>query len=86
MHRHPDLRVARFPAVYANTDMTRAQARLVRSSSRSAPWDYDNAVKAMMGTIVDLRSIDAWNYVLCRLGELIEGENSKVTERLKEHM
>jgi hypothetical protein len=42
---------------------------------------YNNAVKAMMGTIGDLhRSIEAWNNVLGRLGEPVEEENSKVTE------
>jgi hypothetical protein len=48
---------------------------------------YKNAVKAMMGTIGDLhRSIEAWNNVLGRLGEPVEEENSKVTERRKEHV
>jgi hypothetical protein len=48
---------------------------------------YNRAVKAMMGTIGDLlRSIDVWNDVLGRLGEPVEGENSKVTDRRKEHV
>ncbi|KAN0077810.1 hypothetical protein V8E54_006114 [Elaphomyces granulatus] len=46
---------------------------------------YNNAVKAMMGTIGDLlRSIEVWNDVLVGLGEPVEGEKKKVTERRQE--
>ena len=41
----------------------------------------------MMSTIGDLfHSIKAWIDVLGRLGEPVEGENTKVTERRQEHM
>ena len=41
----------------------------------------------MMGTIGDLiRSIKVWNDVLDRLGEQVQGENRKVTERRQEHV
>ncbi|PPQ86274.1 LOW QUALITY PROTEIN: hypothetical protein CVT25_005516 [Psilocybe cyanescens] len=39
-----------------------------------------------MGTIDLLRSIDAWNDILCKLGESVERANSKFTERRREHM
>jgi hypothetical protein len=40
----------------------------------------------MMSTICDLLlSIDAWNKVLERLGDPIEGEHTRVTERRQEH-
>jgi hypothetical protein len=38
---------------------------------------YNNAIKAMMGTIGDLlRSIDAWNDVIDRLGKPVKGANT----------
>jgi hypothetical protein len=48
---------------------------------------YNNALKAIMSTIGELlRSIEAWNNILHRLGEPVEEENSKITERRKEYM
>lgn len=48
---------------------------------------YNNAVKAMMSTIRDLLlSIDAWNNVLGRLGDPVQGEPTSVTERRQEHV
>lgn len=79
--------VARPPPVYPNTGMTRRN----KSQSREefialGNGGYNNAIKAMMSTIRDLlRSIDAWNDVLRRLGEPVEGEDIKVTNKRKEH-
>ncbi|KIY44819.1 hypothetical protein FISHEDRAFT_77229 [Fistulina hepatica ATCC 64428] len=80
--------VARPPPVYANTGMTRGTTSQAREEFVAlGNTGYNNAVKAMMSTIGDLlRSIDAWNDVLDRLGEPVEGENSRVTERRKEHV
>ncbi|KZT27853.1 hypothetical protein NEOLEDRAFT_1154829 [Neolentinus lepideus HHB14362 ss-1] len=69
--------VARPPPARRNTGMMR--------TNRSQPREdivalgnigYSNAVKGMMGTIRDLlHSIDAWNDVLRRLGDHVEGEH-----------
>ncbi|KAI0298529.1 hypothetical protein BC826DRAFT_1103029 [Russula brevipes] len=79
--------VARPPPVYANTGMTRATGQAREEVVALGSMGYNNAVKAMMATIDDLLgSIDVWNDVLGRLGEPVEGENSRVTERRMEHM
>ena len=79
--------VARPPPVYVNTGMTRSTNQAREEIVALGNIGYNNAVKAMMSTIGDLlRSIDAWNDVLDRLGEPIEGENSRVTERRTEHV
>ena len=80
--------VARPPPVYANTGMTRRTTSQAREEFVAlGNMGYNNAVKAMMSTIGDLlRSIDAWNDVLGRLGEPVDGENGRVTERRKEHV
>ena len=80
--------VARPPPVYANTGMTHRTTSQAREEFVAlGNMGYNNAVKAMMSTIGNLlRSIDAWNEVLGRLGEPVEGENGRVTERRKEHV
>jgi hypothetical protein len=80
--------VARPPPVYANTGMTRRNPSQAREEFVAlGNGGYNNAVKAMMSTIRDLlRSIDAWNDVLGRLGEPVGGEDIKVTERRKEYV
>jgi len=80
--------VARPPPVYADTGMTRRTTSQAREEFVAlGSMGYNNAVKAMMSTIGNLlRSIDAWNEVLGRLGEPVEGENGRVTERRKEHV
>ena len=79
--------VARPPPVYPNTGMTRNNSSQPREEVVAlGDAGYNNAVKAMMGTISDLvRSIKVWNDVLDRLGEPVPGENRKVTERRQEH-
>ena len=80
--------VARPPPVYPNTGMTRKNTSQPREEVVAlGNMGYNNAVKAMMGTIGDLiRSLKVWNDVLDRLGEPIQGENRKVTERRQEHV
>ncbi|KAI9767871.1 MAG: hypothetical protein M1840_005364 [Geoglossum simile] len=80
--------VARPPPIYANTGMTRKTESQAREEFVAlGNMGYNNAVKAMIGTISDLvDSIAAWNDVLARLGKPVEGENSKVTKRHKEHL
>jgi hypothetical protein len=80
--------VARPPPVYSNTGMTctntsRAREEIVVLGNMG----YNNAVRAMMDTISDLRhSIEVWNDVLVRRGgKPVEGEKKKVTERRQEH-
>jgi hypothetical protein len=80
--------VARPPPVYGNTGMTYrngSQPREVFVALGSMA--YNNAVEAMINTIDNLTdSITIWNDVLARLGKPVEGENSKVTKRRKEHL
>jgi hypothetical protein len=80
--------VARPPPVYPNTGMTRKNTSQTREEVVAlGNMGYNNAVKAMMGTIGDLiRSIEVWNDVLDRLGEPVQGENRKVAERRQEHV
>jgi hypothetical protein len=79
--------VARPLPVYANTGMTRRTTQDREEFIALGSMGYNNAVKAMMSTIDNLLgSIDVWNDVLDRLGEPVEGENSRVTERRKEHV
>lgn len=80
--------VARPPPVYHNAGMTHKEGS-PRREEIVAPgtMGYDNAVKALMATIGDrLQCIDAWNNVLCRLGDPIEGESEDVTESRNEHL
>jgi hypothetical protein len=75
--------VARPPPVYANTGMTKPREEIVALGNMG----YNNAVRAMMVTIRDLLgSIEVSNYALGRLGEPVEGEDSKVTKRRKDHV
>ncbi|KAL6308599.1 hypothetical protein BKA93DRAFT_725412, partial [Sparassis latifolia] len=80
--------VARPPPVYHNTGMTHKKDSQRREEIIAlGTMGYDNAVKAMMATIGDrLRSIDAWNNVLRRLGDPVEGESENVTESRDEHL
>jgi hypothetical protein len=80
--------VARPPPVYPNTGMTYKQGAQRREEIVAlGTIGYDNAIRAMMATIRDrLRSIDGWNGVLRRLGEPVEGENTRVTERRHEDL
>ncbi|KAI0261162.1 hypothetical protein BC834DRAFT_925619 [Gloeopeniophorella convolvens] len=80
--------VARPPPVYANTGMTRENASQPREEVVAlGNMGYTNAVKAMMSTIDDLVcSIKVWNSVLDRLGEPVQGEPRRVTERRQEHV
>lgn len=76
------------PPVYANMNMARKKTRPTRQKFVALGYTgYDNAITAMIVTIGNLlRSIEGWNDTLGRLGEPVEGENSKVTERRKEHV
>ena len=48
---------------------------------------YSNAIEAIMGAIGDrVRSIDAWNTVIERLGEPAVGADSNITKRRNEHL
>ncbi|PWW76363.1 hypothetical protein C7212DRAFT_351499 [Tuber magnatum] len=80
--------VARPPPVYANTGMARRNTSQAREEVIAlGNMAYSNALKAMMGTIGDLLiSIEVWNQVLDRLGEPVEGESGKATQRRKEHI
>ncbi len=80
--------VARPPPVYANKGMTRKNtSQACEEFVALGDMGYNSAIRAMMGTIGDLLcSIDVWNDALGRLGEPVEGENSKVTERRNEHV
>ncbi|EIW79463.1 hypothetical protein CONPUDRAFT_125778 [Coniophora puteana RWD-64-598 SS2] len=80
--------VARPPPVYPNTGITRGNASQAREEFVAlGNTGYNNAVKAMMSTIDDLLcSIEVWNDMLSRLGEPVEGEDSRVTERREECM
>ncbi|KAI0056985.1 hypothetical protein BV25DRAFT_1831617 [Artomyces pyxidatus] len=74
--------VARPPPVCADTSGA-AREELVALGNTG----YTNAVAAMTGTIRGLLlSVDVWNDVLGRLGEPVEGENSRVTARRREHV
>jgi hypothetical protein len=80
--------VARPPPIYANTGMTyRSESQPREVFVALGNMGYSSAIKAMISTIDDLvYSIATWKDVLVRLGEPVEGENSKVTERRKEHL
>ncbi|KAG7094922.1 hypothetical protein E1B28_005728 [Marasmius oreades] len=79
--------VARPPPIYPNTSMTHRNSSQPHEFIALGNMGYNNAVNAMMGTIGDLLySIKAWNDELGWLGEPVEGENSKVTERRKEYL
>ncbi|KAH9947295.1 hypothetical protein B0H21DRAFT_778635 [Amylocystis lapponica] len=80
--------VARPPPVYHNTGMTHKKGRQrPEEIVVLGTMGYDNTVTAMMATIGDrLQSIDAWNNVLRRLGDPVEGENENVTESCDEHL
>lgn len=80
--------VARPPPVYPNTGMTHKHGSQRREEIVAlGTMGYDNAIKAMMATIGDnLQSIDAWNNVLCRLGDPVEDERESVTESRDEHL
>jgi hypothetical protein len=73
--------VARPPPVYANTGLTedsRHREEIVALGTMA----YNNAIKAMMTAIGNrVQSIEAWNRSLQRLGDPVEGEDRKVTER-----
>jgi len=66
--------VTRPPPIYTNTGMTRRNKSQPREEFVAlGSMGYNNAVKAMIGTIGDLlRPIEAWNDVLGRLGEPVE--------------
>jgi hypothetical protein len=80
--------VARPPPVYPNTGMTRKNTSQPREEVVALGYmGYNNAVKAIMSTIRDyLLSIDAWNNMLGRLGDPVQGEPTRVTERRQEHV
>ncbi|KAF8580920.1 hypothetical protein K439DRAFT_1648029 [Ramaria rubella] len=80
--------VARPSPVYPNTAMTRKNISQFREEVIAlGNMGYNNAVKAIMSTIRDLLlSIDAWNNMLGRLGNPVQGEPTKVTERRQEHV
>ncbi|RPB01611.1 hypothetical protein L873DRAFT_1803394 [Choiromyces venosus 120613-1] len=80
--------VARPTPVYINTGMTRRNTSRAREEFIAlGNMGYNNAVKSMMATIGHLlHSIKTSNNLLGRLGEPVEGENSKVTQRRKEHV
>ncbi|OBZ77823.1 hypothetical protein A0H81_02037 [Grifola frondosa] len=79
--------VARPPPVYHNTGMTHKSSQRDEEIVVLGTMGYDNAVKAMMATIGDhLQSIDAWNNVLRRLGDPVEGEGENVTDSRNEHL
>ncbi|KAH8113198.1 hypothetical protein DFH11DRAFT_367544 [Phellopilus nigrolimitatus] len=80
--------VARPPPVYPNTGMTRKDTSQSREEVVAlGNTGYNNAVKALMSTIRDLLlSIDVWNNVLGRLGDPVQGEPTRVTERRQEHV
>ncbi|ETW74722.1 hypothetical protein HETIRDRAFT_127172 [Heterobasidion irregulare TC 32-1] len=80
--------VSRPPHVYHNTGMTHKEGSQRREEIVAlGTMGYDNGVKAMMATIGDcLHSIDAWNNVLRRLGDPVEGESENVTESRDEHL
>ncbi|KAG0633889.1 hypothetical protein HOY80DRAFT_1102268 [Tuber brumale] len=76
------------PSIHANMGMIRrntSQARVEFIALGNV--GYNNAIKAMMGTIGDrLHSIEISNKVLSKLGDPVELENKKVTQRRKEYM
>ncbi|KAH0551399.1 hypothetical protein GP486_007386 [Trichoglossum hirsutum] len=80
--------VARPPPIYANTGMTRrnnsqAHEKFIALGSMG----YSNAVDAMTDTISHLvGSIKKWNKLLARLGEPVEGENSKAIKKREEYL
>ncbi|KAI9512136.1 hypothetical protein F5148DRAFT_1165554 [Russula earlei] len=76
------------PPVYPNMGMTRKNESQAREEVVALGYKgYDNAVNAMMRTIGDLiEFIDIWNDELGRLGEPVEGEDSRITERRSEHL
>ncbi|KAG8748585.1 hypothetical protein FRC10_003719 [Ceratobasidium sp. 414] len=78
--------VARPPPVYANTGMTRGNTSQAREEFVAlGNMGYNNAIKAMMGTISDLlTSIENWNDFLGRLGEPVVGEGSRVAAKREE--
>ncbi|KAJ7147595.1 hypothetical protein C8R43DRAFT_889571 [Mycena crocata] len=80
--------VARPPPVYHNTGMTHKNTSQPREEVVAlGDTGYNNAVKAMKSTIRDLSlSIDIWNNVLGRLGDPVQGEPTRVTERRQEHI
>ncbi|KAI9511710.1 hypothetical protein F5148DRAFT_1280405 [Russula earlei] len=74
--------------LYSNTGMTCGKESQDREDIIAlGNKGYNNAIKAMMGTIDDLlQSVDAWNAMLGRLGKSNEGENRRTTKRLNEHL
>ncbi|KAI0801514.1 hypothetical protein C8Q74DRAFT_1401040 [Fomes fomentarius] len=80
--------VARPPPTYPNTGMTRTNKSQPREDIVAlGNMGYSNALNGMMSTIHDLlHSIDAWDQVLQRLGDHVEGESPTVTERRQEHV
>ncbi|KAI6142754.1 hypothetical protein BKA82DRAFT_1000160, partial [Pisolithus tinctorius] len=80
--------VACLPSVYTNMGMAGRKTRPTHEKFVAlGDTGYSNAITAMIVTIGNLlRSIEVWNDTLSRLGEPVEGENSKVTERRKEHV
>lgn len=80
--------VARPSPVYPNTGMTHTNASQAREEFVTlGNKAYGDSVKAMMSTIGDLfLYIDAWNNVLKGLGEFIEGEDSKITEKRQKYV
>ena len=76
------------PPVYPNTGMKRGNGSQAREEFVAlGNGGYSNAIKAMVSTISDLlRFIDAWNDTLGRLGEPVEGEDIKVTQRRKDYV
>jgi hypothetical protein len=80
--------VARPLPAYPNTGMTHKKGSQRREEIVAlGTMGYDNAVKAMMAAIGKrLQSIDAWNTVLRRLGNPVEGESEDVTESRDEHL
>ncbi|KAG9012553.1 hypothetical protein FRB90_006610 [Tulasnella sp. 427] len=81
--------VARPPPAYANTgiDMRKNASQAREEVTALGSGGYSNAVKAIMGEIGDLvRYIEAWNGVLTRLGDPVEGESGRITDRRREHL
>ena len=80
--------VAHPPPMYPNVTVT-----ITKPSQRHeeiiSPGSgaFDNAIKALKADIGgQLRSIQAWDAVLVRLGEPTEGENTAITTRRNQHL
>ena len=80
--------VARPPPVYHNTGMTRTKSNQpLEEIVALGDKGYSSAVQAIMSAIGSyVRSIDAWNALIERLGEPAAGEDSKITKRRNEHL